>query len=63
MTGWLKKILIAMIFVNPDREREELYDIIIEKAEKNLVSIDPNRSYERKHDTSKRNKFTTETYM
>lgn len=48
-----------MIFVNTDRESKELYDIIIEKAEKNLVSINPNRAYERKHDTSKRNKFTT----
>lgn len=59
LAGWLKNILIAMIFVNTDRERKELYDIIIEKAKKNLISINPNRSYERKHDTSKRNKFTT----
>ena len=59
LAGWLKKILIAMIFINTDRERKELYDIIIEKAKKNLISINPNRSYERKHDTSKRNKFAT----
>ena len=59
LAGWLKNILIAMIFVNTDKERKELYDIIIEKAKKNLVAINPNRSYERNHDTSRRNKFTT----
>ena len=59
LAGWLKNLLIAMIFVNTDEERKELYDIIIEKAHKNLVAINPNRSYERNHDTSKRNKFTT----
>jgi hypothetical protein len=59
LAGWLKNILIAMIFVNTKEERRKLYDIIIEKAEKNLVAIKPNRAYERKHDTSKRNKYTT----
>ena len=59
LAGWLKNILIAMIFVKTDKQRKELYNIIIEKAKKNLVAINPNRSYERKHDTSKRNKFTT----
>lgn len=32
--------------------RKELYDIIIEKAHKNLVSINSNRAYERNYDTS-----------
>lgn len=59
LAGWLKNILIAMIFVDTKEERRKLYDIIIEKAEKNLVAIKPNRTYERKHDTSKRNKYTT----
>lgn len=59
LAGWLKNILIAMIFVDTDKERKDLYDIIIEKANQNLVAIKPDRSYERKHDTSKRNKFTT----
>lgn len=59
LAGWLKNVLIAMIFVDTKEERRKLYDIIIEKAEKNLVAIKPNRTYERKHDTSKRNKYTT----
>ena len=59
LAGWLKNILIAMIFVKTDKERKELYDIIIEKAEKNLVAINLNRSYERNHYTSGRNKFRT----
>ena len=59
LAGWLKNILIAMIFADTNEERRKLYDIIIEKAEKNLVAIKPNRTYERKHDTSKRNKFST----
>ena len=58
LAGWLKNILIAMIFADTNEERRKLYDIIIEKAEKNLVAIKPNRTYERKHDTSKRNKFS-----
>lgn len=59
LAGWLKNILIAIIFVKTDKERKELYDIIIEKAKKNLVAINPNRSYERNHDTSRRNKYAT----
>ncbi len=59
LAGWLKNIFIAVVFANSDEERRKLYDIIIEKAEKNLVAINPNRTYERKHDTSKRNKYTT----
>ena len=59
LAGWLKNILIAIIFAKTDKERRNLYNIIIEKAEKNLVAIKPGRTYERKHDTSKRNKYTT----
>lgn len=44
LAGWLKNILIAMIFVNTKEERRKLYDTIIEKAEKNLVAIKPNRA-------------------
>ena len=59
LAGWLKNILITMIFANTDKERKELYDIIIENANKNLIAINLNTSYVRKSDTSKRNKFTT----
>ena len=59
LAGWLKNIFIAIIFAETSEERRKLYDIIIEKAEKNLVAIRPDRTYERKHDTSKRNKYTT----
>lgn len=59
LAGWLKNILIAVIFAKSDEERKLLYNIIIEKAEKNLVAIRPNRKYKRKFDTSKRNKYTT----
>ena len=59
LAGWLKNILIAVIFADTNEEKRKLYNIIIEKAEKNLVAIKPDRSYERKHDTSKRNKYTT----
>lgn len=59
LAGWLKNILIAIIFANTEEEKRKLYEIIIEKAEKHLVAIRPNRKYARKHDTSKRNKYTT----
>lgn len=59
LAGWLKNILIAMIFVNSKKKKCELYDIILEKAEKNLVAINPNRSYIRKAYTSGRNKYST----
>ena len=59
LAGWLKNIFIAIIFVKTDKERKELYDIIIEKAKKNLVAMNPDRSYERHHDTSGRNKYAT----
>ena len=59
LAGWLKNLLIAMIFVDTFEERRKLYDIIIEKAEKNLVAIRPDRTYDRNPDASKRNKYTT----
>ena len=59
LAGWLKNILIAVVFADTDEEKRKLYNIIIEKAEKNLVAIKPDRSYERRHDTSKRNKYRT----
>lgn len=59
LAGWLKNILIAMIFVNSKKKKCELYAIILEKAEKNLVAINPNRSYIRKAYTSGRNKYST----
>ena len=59
LAGWLKNILIAMIFVNSKKKKRKLYKIILEKAEKNLVAINPNRSYTRKAYTSRRNKYST----
>ncbi len=59
LAGWLKNILIAMIFVDTKEKKRELYDIVLEKAEKNLVAINPNRSYERNPYTSGRNKYST----
>ncbi len=59
LAGWLKNILIAMIFVNTKEQKRELYDIILEKARKNLVAINPNRSYDRNPYTSGRNKYAT----
>lgn len=59
LAGWLKNILIAVIFADTDEERKKLYNIIIEKAEKNLVAIKPNRKNPRKPYTSGRNKYRT----
>ena len=59
LAGWLKNILIAVIFVKSTSEKRELYDIILEKARGNLVEINPNRSYERNPYTSSRNKYST----
>lgn len=59
LAGWLKNILIAIIFVKSKKKKCELYNIILEKAEKNLVAINPNRSYIRKAYTSGRNKYST----
>ena len=57
LAGWLKNILIAVMFTEDEEEQEELYNIIVEKAEKNLVAIIPNRTNIRKPYTSRRNKY------
>lgn len=59
LAGWLKNILIAVIFTEDKDEKTELYNIIVEKAEKNLVAIKPNRTNIRKPYTSGRNKYKT----
>ncbi|MBR3003070.1 MAG: IS4 family transposase [Clostridia bacterium] len=59
LAGWLKNILIAVIFAEDGDEKEKLYNIIVEKAEKNLVAIKPNRTNIRKPYTSGRNKYRT----
>ena len=59
LAGCLKNVFIAIIFAKNDKERENLYNIIVEKAEKNLVAIKPNHSYKRKHDAKQENKYTT----
>lgn len=59
LAGWLKNILIAIMFVKTEEEKRKLYDIIIEKAEKNLIAIIPDRTNERKPYTSGRNKYRT----
>ena len=37
LAGWLKNILIAVMFTEDGKEREKLYNTIVEKAKKNLV--------------------------
>lgn len=59
LAGWLKNILIAVMFTEDGKEQEKLYNIIVEKAEKNLVAIKPNRTNIRKPYTSRRNKYRT----
>lgn len=59
LAGWLKNILIAVMFTKDGDEQEKLYNIIVEKAEKNLVAIIPNRTNIRKPYTSRRNKYKT----
>ncbi len=59
LAGWLKNILIVMIFAKSKKKKMELYNIIIEKAKKNLVAINPNRSFKRNPYTSRRNKYST----
>ena len=59
LAGWLKNILIAVMFTEDGDEQERLYHIIVEKAEKNLVAIKPNRTNIRKPYTSGRNKYRT----
>lgn len=57
LAGWLKNILIAVMFTEDEKKQEEIYNIIVEKAEKNLVAIIPNRTNIRKPYTSRRNKY------
>lgn len=57
LAGWLKNILIAVMFTEDRKEQEKLYNIIVKKAEKNLVAIIPNRTNIRKPYTSRRNKY------
>lgn len=59
LAGWLKNILIAVMFTEDGDEQENLYNIIVEKAEKNLIAINPNRTNIRKPYTSRRNKYKT----
>ena len=59
LAGWLKNILIAVMFTENENEQEMLYNIIVDKAEKNLVAIKPNRTNIRKPYTSRRNKYKT----
>lgn len=47
-----------MIFINSKKKKCELYNIILEKAEKNLIAINQNSSYIRKAYTSGRNKYS-----
>jgi len=58
LAGYLKNILVGIMFIEDEEEKRELYDIIIRKAKKDLVPIKPNRSFERKEYTGK-NKFRT----
>ena len=59
LAGWLKNILIAVMFVETDEERRKIYNIIVEKAEKNLVAIRPNRTNIRKEYEGRTNKYRT----
>ena len=45
-------LLIAVMFIDDGNEKEELYNIIVEKAEKNLIAVKPNRTNIRKPYTS-----------
>lgn len=58
LAGWLKNLFIAIIFAENDEKREKLYDILIEKAEKNLIAVKPNRSYKREKNKHIKNKYT-----
>ena len=59
LAGWLKNILIAVMFTEDVEERKKLYNIIVKKAEQNLIAIKPNRTNVRKPYTSGRNKYRT----
>ena len=47
------------MFTEDGDDKEKLYNIIVEKAERNLVAIKPNRTNIRKPYTSARNKYRT----
>lgn len=58
LAGILKTILIRIMFTESDEEKERLYKTIIDKAKRNLVSIRPGRTFERKEYKGK-NKYRT----
>jgi len=58
LAGFLKNILIAIMFIESDAEKKRLYKTIVDKAKKNLVAIRPGRSFERKEYSGK-NKYQT----
>ena len=47
------------MFTEDRNEQEMLYNIIVDKSEKNLVVIKPNRTNIRKPYTSRKNKYKT----
>ena len=59
LAEWLKNILIAVMFTEDGNEQQMLYNIIVDKAERNLVAIKPDRINIRKPYTSRRNKYKT----
>lgn len=59
LAGYLKNILIAIMFTKRDEEKERLYRLIVERAKKNLVAIKPNRKFERREYIGRRNKYRT----
>lgn len=58
LAGYLKNILIEIMFTERDEERKRLYMLIVEKAKKNLVAINPGRKFERR-EYNGRNKYRT----
>lgn len=58
LAGYLKNILIKIMFTESDEEKERLYRLIVEKAKKNLVAINPGRKFERR-EYNGRNKYRT----
>jgi len=58
LAGVLKNILIAVMFIEGDAEKERLYKTIVDKAKRSLVAIRPNRSFKRKKHKGK-NKYRT----
>lgn len=58
LAGHLKNILIKIMFTESDEERKRLYMLIVEKAKKNLVAINPGRKFEGR-EYNGRNKYRT----